>query len=322
MARELRPIIHIGYYKTGTTWFQNRFYPLITNFNYIPQLRVIDTLGQVNLLDFEPSAVRAALGIGPDRPAIICDESLCGHYLERGPFGASSRGFAELMQAILPDAEIVIAIRSQPDLLASLYGTHLRSGGRRHPDAYWRPGPNTNARDFREAQTIRPNPAFFEFDRLIALYDSLFGRDRVHVFAYEQFRSAPQETIGQMKQRFGFDFASDPATAIHENRAFGRRLFPLMHLFNTWVRDSHGDNRPILEIPGWFGFSRLILRLLNRTGLAGLPHTPESLFGAETVKRIRLHYGPSNRRLQALRPLPLAELGYPVTDQDRGGSEA
>ena len=39
-----RPIVHIGYHKTATTWFQKHFYPCVRNARFVARERVRDEI--------------------------------------------------------------------------------------------------------------------------------------------------------------------------------------------------------------------------------------------------------------------------------------
>ena len=44
MPIDPRPIVHIGHHKTGTTWFQKKFYPRVSGYRFIPRELVRMTL--------------------------------------------------------------------------------------------------------------------------------------------------------------------------------------------------------------------------------------------------------------------------------------
>jgi hypothetical protein len=91
---------------------------------------------------------------------------------------------AQRLHESFPESEIIIFVRAQPDAAASWYAQYVREGGtaspRRYffPDEYLFPGRNM---PFKIA---RFDFSQLDFAGLIQEYDRLFGRDRVHVFAF------------------------------------------------------------------------------------------------------------------------------------------
>jgi hypothetical protein len=101
---------------------------------------------------------------------------------------------------VFPDAEVVVALRNQVDLLTSLYSSWLKLGGTDRIEQFlWRPGSGFDERE-RSARLPWPverarfnydhftlNLSNFEYVPLIDLYERLFPR--VHVLLYETFES-------------------------------------------------------------------------------------------------------------------------------------
>ncbi len=70
----IRPLVHIGYHKTATTWFQRRFYPRVAGRRYIPQPIVRRALLTPHALHFDLEAARRLLGDRLD-DVILCEET-------------------------------------------------------------------------------------------------------------------------------------------------------------------------------------------------------------------------------------------------------
>jgi hypothetical protein len=80
MARTKRPqpIFHVGLHKTGTTWFQKRFYPNVPGYRLVNRRLVRSTLLGTSPLAFDAVAARQALGVDEGDTAIVCEEDLSG----------------------------------------------------------------------------------------------------------------------------------------------------------------------------------------------------------------------------------------------------
>ena len=75
----MRPIVHIGYHKTATTWFQRSVYPHAESHRWVPRGRVQAALLDPSGMAFDPDRARALLMEGDDgRPPLLCEENLSG----------------------------------------------------------------------------------------------------------------------------------------------------------------------------------------------------------------------------------------------------
>lgn len=307
-----RPIVHIGFHKTATTWFQKVLYPSVRNFAYVDRVKVKRAFLRDTPFSFDPARAWDVLELPGGKPPILCEEELSGYLHNGGLGGLLSAEVARRIKAVLPDARIVVFIRAQPSMIAATYQQYIRGGGTRAVRRYlW-------AERYLRGAAAEPYkiPRFsfdhFEYDRLIAHYDGLFGREDVLVVPYEEFRRRPDATIAGMAERLGMDVELGGKARASVNRSYGAPLIPLARAMNLFTARTVLDKRAILDIPGWYGVRRFILEGLNRTGLFGDPPPPERLLGRDVVRRIEERYAESNRRLLGLRDLPLGELGYPL----------
>ncbi len=78
-----RCLVHIGYHKTATNWFQRSYYPAVTNRTYVHRKRVRAAFLDVHALEFSPDQAIAALEVGHTNGLILCEEEL-SVYLKSG----------------------------------------------------------------------------------------------------------------------------------------------------------------------------------------------------------------------------------------------
>lgn len=307
-----RPIVHIGYHKTATTWFQKSFYPHVRNFAYVDRLKVKRAFLRDTPFAFDPERARAVLELPADEPPILCEEELSGYLHNGGLGGHLSAEVARRIKAVLPDARIVIFVRSQPSMIAATYQQYIRGGGTRSVGRYLFAERHLRGAAAEPYKIPRFSFAHFDYDRLVAHYDGIFGREDVLVVPYEEFSRRPEATIATMAERLGMDVELGGKADKAVNRSYGAALIPLARAMNLFTARTVLDKRVLLDVPGWYGVRRFILERLNATGAFGRPPSPERLLGRDVVRHIEERYAPSNRRLMALRDLPLGELGYPV----------
>lgn len=303
-------IIHIGYHKTATTWFQERVFPLAASHDFIPRKTTQAAFLAPSGLHFDPDAARTMLKLdGRSRPLLLSEENLSGYLHNGGLHGLVGPEMARRLNAVLPGARVVMFVRNQLDILRASYAQYVSGGGTWGQKRYF-----DTANHVRGALT-RPwkAPAFefehFAFDRLIAHYDALFGRERVHVYPYEWLHD-PQAMLARMKAELGLGLESPPAPGSRANASLGAGAMALLRAANLFTRQSVVNKDRLIDLPGG-----QVLRHAAKAAIRGIPclsRRPAEL--PEVAKRqAAALYPASNRRLLAIRPdLPLAELGYPV----------
>ena len=309
----MRPIVHIGFHKTATTWFQEGLYPAATSHAPFSRAQVRAALVTPEAFHFDPCKARGQLTPACGRPPLLCEETLSGYLHNGGLGGHLSKAVAERIHTTFPNAHIVIFVRRQPGMIAAVYQQYVRGGGTYRPHRYLFPHARLRGAFAEPDKVPRFSFAHFEYDRLIAHYDALFGAENVHVLPYEELCRDRDAVIGRLARLTGL--ALDPAriSAARRNASYARPLVPLARAANHFTRRTVLDKRTFLHVPGWYHVRRRILEGLNATGLFGRAPSPEQLLGADIAAFVRRHYVDSNRRLAALRPaLPLAALGYPL----------
>jgi hypothetical protein len=180
--------VHIGFHKTATTWLQEVVFP------HHPQLRPY-VAGRVwddpflrcivaeSDREFDCGRARAAyedglarLGpLGPDQVAVISAERLSGH--------AASGGYdtiriARRLRDTVPEARVLIVVRSQIDMIESEYRQLVGEGYRGRLASLWA----TDA-----WKRVQFDLGHYEYDTLVREYQRLFGAEQVAVFTYEGF---------------------------------------------------------------------------------------------------------------------------------------
>lgn len=291
-----RPLVHIGYHKTGTTWFQESFYPHVRGGRYVPRKTVRAAFLAPGALQFDAAQARTLVG-GAGR-ALLCEENLTGGLHNGGLAGCLSKDVAHRLHAALPEADIVIFTRDQETAIASAYLQYVKGGGtcsaRRYLFAQERFSPVAPERD--EAPRFRFD--HFDYGPLIAHYDALFGRDRVHVYAYEDFRRDPRGFARHFARRHGLDVDIDALDFSARNPSLSRALLLGCRVANLFTRRAVSDKYCLVHIPGWYKASRVLMRRANASGWFGRPLRAADVLGEEERRLIAARYRAGNEALR------------------------
>jgi hypothetical protein len=238
-----RPLLHVGYHKTGTTWLQFRFF--ISEYGYGSILDHDDVSALVvdaheSERDAERLAAAAAAGgaaLEPGQVPVVSSEILCGNPFHGGAGGAAN---ARLLAQAFPDARILITIREQRRILTSVYMQYLSRGGTLPPEGFFAeqnaPGyPRFRAEHFRYAW-------------LIGLYRDLFGAGNVLVLTQEEMARdlagflAKLSAFAEAPRQDGFPASAPRAAPSHPEAAA-----PLLRRINHF-RAGPASSEPVFDL--------------------------------------------------------------------------
>ncbi|KHK92638.1 sulfotransferase family protein [Novosphingobium malaysiense] len=302
-------IVHLGYHKTATTWLQEQVFPRATSHDFVPRKAVQDALLAPSGLHFCADNARRVLSLqGRNRPVLLSEENLSGYIHNGGLHGFLAPEMARRVKAVFPDARIVVFIRNQLDICRASYAQYVSGGGTWSARRYFE-----TARFVRGALT-RPwkAPVFefehFEYDRLVSHYDSLFGAERVHVYPYEWLQDR-SSMLKRMEKDLGLSLDALPPEGSRANRSLGAAGLTAMRAVNLFTRQSVVNKDRIVDLPGGQVLRHGAKWLVGRVPV--INRSPARL-SDRLRRRIAEHYPQSNRRLMAMRDLPLDDLGYPV----------
>jgi hypothetical protein len=185
---EQRLGVHIGFHKTATSWLQEVVFPNHPHLHPYVAGRVWDDpflrcIVAESDREFEPARAREAylgglsrLGpLGADEVVVVSAERLSGH--------AASGGYdtiriARRLHDAVPEARVLIVVRSQIDMIESEYRQLVGEGYRGRLSSLWA----TDA-----WKRVQFDLGHYEYDSLVREYQRLFGTEKVAVFTYEGF---------------------------------------------------------------------------------------------------------------------------------------
>lgn len=308
-----RALVHIGYHKTATTWFQQRLFPLVENAYLVPRQAAIDAFLEPGAFQFDPVQARRLIGAGRGERPILSLESLSGYLHNAGLAGSLSKDMAYRLRDTLPDADIVVLIRRQPEVLVASYAQYVSAGGTHSIRRYLWPERFSSLKHQRRDRFPRFSLDHFDYLPLLRHYRKVFGAERVHVFLYEAFKADREGFVREFCERFGLTCREPPATGRQQNPSYPPWVLALARHLNFFTAGRVVDKFHLLHVPGWFQATRELCRWLTRTfpGQRGADR-PERLLGAADLQCIGDRYAESNQRLAEEFGLPLAAYGYPL----------
>lgn len=316
-------LVHIGYHKTATTWFQRVLFPCVRNVRLVPRETAVAAFIEPGALQFDPALTRSWIGADRGERLILSLESLSGYPHNCGLAGAMSKDMAQRLRLTLPGADIVVFIRRQPEALLASYAQYVYAGGTHSLRHYLWPERYRSPKHDRRDRFPRFSLDHFDYLPLLRYYRELFGPGRVHVFLYEAFRADPTAFLEAFCARFALACDQPPATAARHNPSYPPWLLAVARCSNLFTAGRVVDKFHLLHVPGWFEVSRWLWRRLARIfpGRRGSAR-PECRFDASDLAAIHARYAASNRRLAIEFGLPLERYGYPLAPAQPGAAHA
>lgn len=299
----IRPLVHIGYHKTGTTWLQGQvFASTASGFSLLGGAQ---RLIAVNAFGFKPRKVRKqmerqmgearARGLTP----VLSSERLSGapHF-----GGYDSELIADRLAQVFPHARILAVIREQTNMFLSIYKQYIRRGGaaslRQYlaapKDGYWMP-------QFRFE--------FLEYHRLIARYQDLFGAANVLVLPYELLRDQPGAFLEQVGEFVGLPAAQPQLRPM--NVSLSTFTLSLKRQANRYViLDGPVNPAPPLAFAGAKELLERVCQKVDARVPAALRDRHERRWCRLAAREVGTRYAESNAVTAGLTGLDLRAFGY------------
>lgn len=231
----MRPLIHIGYVKTGSTWLQRSIFyqheltPLVPGQN--TRSALVQEIIVNDDFNFNGREARKRLDevwarVGkPDSVPIWSDETLLGDPCNRR-YDTYRNG--QKLYETFPDGKVLICIREQIGMAISIYREIIRGGGRYTLEMVLGTG--------REKQGYSPilKPEYLHYHRAIGFYQSLFGADNVLVLPYELLKTAPGDFVARICQFANLPLVEPKAAEVY-NLGFRGANLALLRRLNCMV---------------------------------------------------------------------------------------
>lgn len=317
-------LIHVGYYKTGTTWLQknvfgtgkNGFTPLSIGMTskpkkaskYLGTFFCQDSAGkQLSAFDFDVTQIDRFVKsfMVPDGTVgVVSNERLLGYFFSNGNDALSIR--TRLKEAF-PNAKILITVRRQHEMIFSCYLQYLKRGGRLSLGKLLASKHDNRLSLFSKY--------YFDYHYAVRAYAEAFGKQNVLVLPYEFFLSNPDQYVRSIYEHVNLDYGSLPTEFNFQKREnASRKIRPQMSLRHiSGLFDSNSLNFYSRSLPSPY---RIWLEEILFAAISKVT-TASSEFRArkQLNDTIKAHlpqssFADSNKILQQYVPIDIAQFGY------------
>jgi len=219
--KDQKVFIHVGLPKTASTLLQEIVFSALKPMTYISRPYTQENHA-FNKLQYADDSFYAAeelrdeinniIALEPGNKVLISDELLSGapfyNFINRGLI-------AKRLAEILPDAEVILFLRGQKDIIRSLYNQYVKIGwftDELNSRFISSPGQGFELSDFVKGKRdwnihnrfinhqSFMNQCHFLFYELVKLYDDNFSK--VHLFLYEDLLTRPGTVLSSLEELF------------------------------------------------------------------------------------------------------------------------
>jgi hypothetical protein len=290
-------LIHVGYYKTGTTFLQEDFFARHPHINFVGCSSGNYHPEELLKLIYSPPQVwrkSIALSLAADRPNVISFESFSGGSLWQGGGGMSiDERTASRLKNVFPRARILIVIREQFTMLKSVYWQYVWEGGTLSFGGFV---------DRSLADPLFFSPYQLAYDELSRRYQDLFGSESVLVLPFERLLLDRGGFVATVNRFMGVPDFQPEKTTINASPG-GALAFFYVRLINRVFG---------AESPQFRQWSRTFRqRLLRPWRLLGLiPIRQRYVVSDAQQEALAAVFRPSNQACARQTGIDLAALGY------------
>jgi hypothetical protein len=288
----MKEIIHIGYSKTASSWFQKYYFPHIKNVQHIDKKCIKEKIIDYNSFNFNYSEIRDFFSNNYHGRIILSHENLIGPRNTGGFNGMATKEFGLRIKSVFPEAEIVIFIRNQLEIITSAYLQEIWNGSTYGVNSFlWHKNKNTFDNMLMFSFT------YYEYDKLIRYYHELFGKNKVHIFLYEDFYANQSEFLEKFSTEFDLNIETEEINKLKYNTRIRKNLIHLVRFSNLFTNKNTVFKIYLMNLPYWFRISGIAFRYLNKFRIFGNHPSPVSVLGRENCNFISEYYKLSNKLL-------------------------
>jgi hypothetical protein len=227
---------------------------------------------------------------------VVSSELLVG-----SPFCGARDSFviARRLKCLWPHAKVLVVLRQQVDAMLSLYKQYVLTGGVCSAHEFFLPPRSFSWNWFSDD--------YYQYDRLVEYYQSLFGVDAVVVRLYEDFAASTADFATHILVGLGLpvdDTDARPNRRVHASLSLGATR--ILRIANRLERTPNNP-APLVHLPG--------LRVVSQKGLRKIDPLLRRFVSDRRLRdwlnqRYEGVFTAGNRRLESILGRDLRALGY------------
>jgi hypothetical protein len=281
-----KTLIHIGYPKTGTTWFVDNFYPLVRNATVVYNRSIFFDISEKN----EFFEIKCDGPVDEKKKQIVITHKFSGIVDFRWENGKYRYFFSNNLKKNFPDAGVVVFLRKQADFIASVYSSYLTHGGTFTFKKLHRTGRLADGQMF--------SFEYLDYPKLLQIYSNCFGAENIHVFLYEEFKDDNRKFIQHFIKYFDIEIDPEKICFDKTNEKLRKGLASFVRFANLFSKNGVQPKTCIAHVPWLFSWlNRNTIEKMNKYSVWGKRISNRKILGDELAGIINEYYKDSNRKL-------------------------
>ena len=295
--------IHIGMPRTATTFFQQELFPKLSGIEFygLPVTHYSEAFNKLQFADdtlYDPSLILKDAETWKSDKVLLSNENFIGQSTHLNHLNRTS--IAKRLKQAFPDAKIVLVLRNQVDLLASMYAINVQWKETRKIDSFiWQPfqkkekqhigGPSTSFYNTLEGYE---NLHGYDYFPLIELYKELFNE--VEILLFEDFIHQPEQFASRLANFIDIDKKVVTNTILNQakinsgvNQKQANKLARL-NKFNAIAENSNLGNR--------------IYNMLKRYIINSNTTSKKAYFSTTKEKELKAFFSERNKKIDTKYP--------------------
>ena len=280
-------LIHVGYPKTATTWFQNQLFPLIENYHIIDKELIKEKVIYQNMISVNDFNIQHSKNV------LISVEALVGSLLTGNAHGIFTKEIASRLADLFPDAKIILFIRNQPDMIVSSYLQYIRMGGTYncHKFLFQR----KNLTHYHSIYQFALD--MLKYDAVIELYTGLFGKSNIYIYLYEDFNENPVQFVSDFIATFDISVDSGKINYQRKKAGYNKTAIFFARGINRFTHKYVMNKHYFMHLPLAYEAGRSAAGFINRFDFLGRVRNPVQILGQKKYAYICDYYKESNQNL-------------------------
>ncbi len=256
----MKIILHIGLHKTATKFFQHNLFPKLDKekFLYNPpsldQLLIdylkAEEIDKIKVLDFLKKETNSIIQKYPKKTILLSREAMSGNLFSAYKYWEET---TRLLKIAFPEAKIIIFLRNQVDWLISCYRESIHEHHYQRAESFFcydeklkkflNPKSSKNANGYANL-----NPLRLDYSEMLQYLFSLFGRESVNVFFFENFKNNSNLVVRKILDIVGSEHFDPKEFKGIPNRGYSAQAIEFSILRAEFLKKNgltHKLHRPI-----------------------------------------------------------------------------
>ncbi len=257
-----RVIIHIGFPRTATSWFQQCYFSKVENYSFISRKIILEEFLHPSVFDFKKQKL-----VNDPRfrgNLIISDEMISGRIRAGLINHLFFKEYTTRFKDVFPNAEFVVFIRNQKNLIWSMYQLYIEKGGTYSINNFLSEKNHLRKLFLYDSEALN-------YYKYLTFLEKLVGREKIHIYLYEDFASNNLKFLEKFGNTFNFEVPDSEINFNPVNFSIGNKGVSFRRIINHFTRYGIPFKHYYFHIPFLYPYPFRNMNRLRRVDNNDIP---------------------------------------------------